>query len=344
MRHDCFARVSGIEDRIINMSNVTAVVLTIGEETTQRAIDSVEHQTVLPEEITVIRDVVPFHKALNLGASKVKTDFFIQVDSDMVLDRNCLEDLRKCMGETVGIAVGQLRDSIIKKVVGIKIFRRECFEKVQFKDSISPDTDFYDDIVGYGWNRAVALKFEGKGKELWHTFGEHRPEYTPLYTYSKFLLYGGRCRYRKSPGGVRLHFQQLQQSKHDASWIAQIAMAHGVFLEVEKDSLKPYSESEDFILLHEFVKSENSWDVVDDDISALSVLAPRAVFEKYYKLGIDLRRHGAFPVLKHYLDVLSGTEDISVFIARVALCHGLFFNEYNVTEFKISFNLLEEFL
>ncbi len=326
------------------MSDVTALVLTMGENTTQRAIDSLGSQTLSPEEITVIKDVTPFHRALNLGASKVKTDFFIQVDADMVLDRSCLEDLRKCMDENVGVVLGRLRDPMVGRIAAVKIFRRECFEKVQFKDSISPDTDFCDDILEYGWSKTCAVRFAGKCKELWHTFGEHRPEYTPLYTYSKFLLCGRRYRYRKALGSMRRHFEQLQDSKHDASWIARIAMAHGVFSEVEKDSLKPYSVSEGFIFLDEFVKTENIWDVVDAGIRALSALSPRAVFEKYYKLGIHIRKHGAFPVLKHYLDVLSRTKDISVFIARLALCHGLFFKEYNVTEFESSFNLLEELL
>jgi hypothetical protein len=96
------------------MSDITAIVLTIGEETTDCAIDSLKRQTVLPEEIIVIRNVTPFHKALNLGVSKVRAEFFIQVDADMILDENCLEDLRERMTENVGIAMGQLRDSIQK--------------------------------------------------------------------------------------------------------------------------------------------------------------------------------------------------------------------------------------
>ena len=51
------------------MTDITAVLLTIGEETTQRAIDSVKKQTLPPQEIIIIENVTPFHKALNLGAS-----------------------------------------------------------------------------------------------------------------------------------------------------------------------------------------------------------------------------------------------------------------------------------
>ena len=143
---------------------------------------------------------------------------------------------------------------------------------------------------------------------------------------------------------MRWLFQELEKSKHDASWMARIAMAHGVFLEDEKDSLKPYAGSEAFIFLDEFLRSGNSWDAVEDDVSALSALTPRAVFEKYYKLGIDLRRHGAFPVFRRYVDALGASKDIPFFIARLALCHGLFFKQHYVLEFERPFRLLSELL
>ena len=95
------------------MKDITAVVLTLGDETTQRAIDSLERQTVLPEETIIIGNVTPFHKAINLGASKVKTPFIIQVNSDMILDENCLEDPRKSMADNVGVVIGQLMDPLM---------------------------------------------------------------------------------------------------------------------------------------------------------------------------------------------------------------------------------------
>ena len=39
--------------------NVTGLVLSIGEKYTQRAINSLKQQTVLPKEIVVVRGVTP---------------------------------------------------------------------------------------------------------------------------------------------------------------------------------------------------------------------------------------------------------------------------------------------
>ena len=98
------------------MSDITAVVLSIGEETTARAIDSVRRQGLPAKEIVTVQNVSPFYKALNTGASKVNTEFFVQVDSDMILDENCLEDLRACMTGDVGLVLGGLRDPLMGRV------------------------------------------------------------------------------------------------------------------------------------------------------------------------------------------------------------------------------------
>jgi asparagine synthase (glutamine-hydrolysing) len=121
--------------------DVSAVVLTTGEPTTQGAIDSLRRQTAPLSDIIVVRDVAPFHKAMNAGVEQVKTTFFVQVDADMVLDDHCVAALREEMRD-IGIIVGHLRDPLIGRVVGIKLFRTAVFQATMFQDSISPDTDF----------------------------------------------------------------------------------------------------------------------------------------------------------------------------------------------------------
>ena len=61
--------------------DVTALVLTRGELTIREAVNSLYHQTMPLRDIVMVRDVVPFHKAINAGAARVKTPFFVQVDA-----------------------------------------------------------------------------------------------------------------------------------------------------------------------------------------------------------------------------------------------------------------------
>ena len=327
------------------MSDITAIILTIGEETTQRAIYSAKNQTLPPEEIIIINNITPFHRALNLGASKVKTEFFIQVDSDMILDENCLEDLRKCIVKNTGIAVGHLRDPLIGRVSSIKMFRKECFERVQFKNSISPDTDFRHDIWQHGWTTVYALRFFCKSnKKLWHTFGEHRPNYTPHYTFSKYLLEGRRYRYMKDLGGLIWHLGELKNSDHSVSLIAQVAMAHGIFTVEEKDLLNPYLKNEDFGFLERFMTSAGSYNLNKLEILHFYIFNPKKMFKKYYKLGINLKRANAFPAFKYCMDILNKSHDYFSWMAKIGLCHGLFPEDYSEDTFNKEYDMLNELI
>lgn len=326
------------------MSNITAVLLTIGEETTQRAIDSIKRQTLQPEEIIIIENITPFHKALKLGASKVKSEFFVQVDSDMILDEDCFEKLRGCMRQNLGIVAGHLRDPLTGRACCIKMYRKECFEYVHFSDSISPDTDFREDILKHGWMAVYALRFVGKFKMLWHTFGEHRPDYTPLYTFSKYSLEGKRSRYRKKVGDMISKLTKLKDSSHEVALIAQIAMCYGIFMKEETDMLKPFTESEDFNFLERFLKSPGSYEINKFKPLDLLFHTPKTVFKEYYKLGIDLRKANASPAFKYILDLLNKSHDDFAWIAKVGLCHGLFSEDYSKEVFEKDYIILKEFV
>jgi hypothetical protein len=326
------------------MSDVTAVVLTLGEETTQRALRSVEGQSLAPQETIVVADTIPFHAALNRGALHVKSAYFVQVDSDMVLDEHCFQMLRKCMAPSVGLAAGHLRDPLMGRVCCVKMFRRECFDKVQFKDSISPDTDFINDISRYGWNLVYALRFGRDPKALWHTFGEHSPNYTPQYTYSKYLMEGGRYRHRGNLGGLLWHLRQLRNSTHSAALVAQIAMAHGVFSAEEKDLLGSPMADTGLCLLMDFLGSEGECDIEKLDVLPLLTRRTREVLKRFLLLGMDLRKRGSPESFRHCMDVLSESDHALAWVARVGLCHGLLTQSYSRARFDHEYQLLRRLL
>ena len=326
------------------MSNITAVVLTVGEETTQRAINSVKEQTLPADDIIVIENVTPFHKALNWGASRVQTEFFVQVDADMILDPCCLQMLGQCMAPNVGIALGRLRDPMIGRTVGIKMFRKACFEKLQFPDSISPDTDFRDKLSDYGWARVSVLRFSGEDKELWHTLGEHRPTYSPHYTFSKYLLLGGRYRYRKTLSGFLQHMRRLQDNKHAMALIAQIALAHGAFLEEERDLLGPYGKDRQFEFFERFSQSRERLKLNKLRLLLSLYASPKLAFKKYYQLGISLRKAAAYTDFINWLDVVNRSRYSFALIAKLGLCHGIFLESYDDATFQREYVMLKKLL
>jgi glycosyltransferase involved in cell wall biosynthesis len=302
---------------------ITAVILTTGELTTQRAVDSVRRQTIPVNEI-IVRDVRPFHRALNAGAAQVATPFFVQVDADMILDPGCVATLRAAMKADVGISVGRLRDQLMQQVVGIKMFRTACFEIAQFRDSISPDTDFVDDIEREGWRTVYVGKRGRFAIAPWKALGEHSPDYSPAYTYRKYLMEGRRYRYRSSVGGLRGHLSQLGTSQHPSALAAQVALARGFFRELQRDTLGREEGDDEFELLRQFLAIAD----LRGPTSAIGTiieshemsLADR--FRFYFGIGRAAFKAADPSTFLRHMAHLNGEVE-NGWISRLALCHGL---------------------
>ena len=87
------------------------------------------------------------------------------------------------------------------------------------------------------------------------TLGEHRPAYTPAYTYRKHLLEGRRYWHRGAPRGLRWRLGALEASPHPLAPLAQLALSHGIFLPAESDELKPLTDEPRAAWLHALLAS-----------------------------------------------------------------------------------------
>jgi glycosyltransferase involved in cell wall biosynthesis len=325
-------------------SDVSAVVLTIGEPTTQRALDSLTRQTLRPAEVVIVKDVRPIHKAINEGAARVTTPFFVQVDSDMVLDPDCIEQLRKRMRPKMGEVVGMLRDPLMGQVMGVKLYRTECFRQVSMPDSITPDTDHYQLIRARGWKGTLARRGLRTRLNEVLALGEHSPSYTPDYTYHKYLLEGRRYHYRQSHLGIRWHFAKLERSTHRSALIAQIGLAHGVFLDSSEDLLGRKDVLGDhFIDLERFF--DNSLEAASAVTTRPAAKVSAELYSSYFKLGRSLFEERKPRALEEVVRALGGTRgDDAAWIAKIALFRGIIGCESESHGHKSDFAVLQEFL
>ena len=271
-----------------NGPEVTAVILTIGEPTLERARESVLRQTYAVSEIVVVDDVYPFHHAVNSGAARVRTPFFVQVDSDMILDDDCIENLVARTASNVGSVVGHLRDSLYGRLEAIKMYRTACFADGGLPDSISPDTDFHDSMQRNGWVTVYALRYDNREPFVWHTFGEHRPDYTPFFGYARHAVVGRRWRYRGNAAALRNHFETLHASDHPVALISHVALGHGLFLPGENDLLSRYESDADFERIRDlFARDKGPGSRRLRARRRMPALSAKAVFRRSYRRGID---------------------------------------------------------
>jgi glycosyltransferase involved in cell wall biosynthesis len=304
-------------------NDVSAVVLTVGEPTTAEAIESLHRQTLPLRDIIVVRDVTPFHKALNAGAAQVKTRFFVQVDADMSLDSHCIAALRSGVHRRAGIVVARLRDALTQEVIGIKLFRTACFAGTAFRDSISPDTDFVSETERRGWRTVFIGEPAASDPDRWATFGEHRPNYTPRYTFQKHVLEGMRYRYRRTVPGLRWRLARLERSPHPAALIAQIGLAHGLLQEGDEDRLGAGHSVEHFAGVERFLQQSGA--TGPRVVSAPGTEVPiEEQFRILYRLGIELRAADDRPTFARLMQELDdGDRAGTGWIGKVALCRGL---------------------
>ncbi len=326
------------------MNDITAVVLSVGERTTERAIRSVRRQSVEAKELLVIRDITPYYRAMNHAASRVKTDYFVVVDADMVLDKNCVEQLRENMLDGVGIAMGALRDPLMGTENGIKMYNKKCFEKARFKNTVSSDTDFFDDICKHGWKvkRISESTDDDRFKRNIHTFGDHLPEYDEVYVFRRYFLLGRRYHYRNDPQNLKKRLFRLAEVNHEYSAVAQIALAHGIFSNDNGDMLNPllYIANEDFRTLKKFIKSNKEGSMHGMSIETKGSMNTEELFRFYYKLAIEFKAPGTFGRFNEYMKRVDEIHNAEAWIAKIGLAEGIFSGSFCEDEVKQKFNHL----
>ena len=300
------------------MNDVTALVLTLGERTLQRALRCLDSQTLGVADIVTVRGLTPFHVAFNAGLSRVETEFFVQVDADMALYPACIEVLRENMAEGVAIVTGPLRDPLFGRQIGVKLFRVSAFDEVGYPNTLSPDTDFNRYLTRRGWEIKYMLNRADQSGE----FGEHAPIYTRAYAYHRFLILGARYRYRRSPETFQWRYRNLSKSRHPLSLPVRVAMAHGLFTSYCQDMLTPVTMSDDCRFIYRFLSRCASSSGRRQGTSLEGSLT--TVFQRFFELGKAYRRLNTAADFIQQLCRLESDDRMASWVARIALCEGIF--------------------
>jgi len=327
--------------------SVSAVVLSVGETTTDRAIESVKNQSIPVSEIIVIRDEMPFHRALNKGAAQVRSRFFVQVDADMILDRECIDALLACASDDVGIVAGYLRDPLIGWRCCIKLFRTACFAQVAFRNTVSPDTDFVQEIEAQGFAIVYAVRLNHDQPEFRRTFGQHNPDYTISYTFRKHLIEGRRYTYRNNFPSFRWLIEQLERRQDEISFTAQVATAHGLFLGGRHDQLTPEWNDDDQAIWLSFMQRLGTNEANKTKLLLAFLIfafSPAGSYKRHYRLGMALGQYGTSCESQDWLHRMGGADSNARAIAKIGYCHGLCQSRFESQEACENFDFVRKFV
>lgn len=163
------------------MSDLTIFVITTGEESFDECIGAVKRQDlagIREPGIEIIKDIFPVHEAFNEMHRRSKTPYFIQVDADVILDKDAVALLYKAIrraGPFVYAAYGQLYEEGFGPGGSVRCWKRSIFNLFRFRDRRATDRDFYNRAMLLGLHRINVNK----------TLGLHKPRQSDLLDYWK---------------------------------------------------------------------------------------------------------------------------------------------------------------
>lgn len=135
---------------------ITMVLMTCGEETEEDCLKSIEP---FKDKISLkeVRNICPQIKALNQMISLVETEFFVPLDSDMILEKNAYERIRNAIerhkhDEKWHSILFPLWDTLTeKKILALKILRTKIAKEHMFLESATPDVEHYQRLTNLGF-------------------------------------------------------------------------------------------------------------------------------------------------------------------------------------------------
>ena len=130
-------------------------VLTVGDPAYEHCMTALNAQ---PDRFPMycIKDVAPFSAAFQLAIDNCRTEFFIQVDEDMILFRGALEAMERTMlsaPANVGMICFHLYDDDLgHPIQGVKIFRRAALEGTHSNDVQTSEMDLLGQMNARGFD------------------------------------------------------------------------------------------------------------------------------------------------------------------------------------------------
>ncbi|ULA63108.1 MAG: Glycosyltransferase [Nitrospira sp.] len=176
------ARLAEAEPITVSAASVstTVFVLTVDDPACPSCLEALRKQEGPPFKLDIIRNVSPFSAAAQRMIADCDTEFFIQVDEDMMLNPDAvatMEGIMRKAPETVGMVCFHLYDEDRECAIqGVKIYRMALLKRVSFRDLKASEMNLLDQMGEQGIRWILHPD----------VLGRHGTIYTPASIYRRY--------------------------------------------------------------------------------------------------------------------------------------------------------------
>ncbi|MBA5868777.1 MAG: glycosyltransferase [Nitrospira sp. CR2.1] len=202
----------------------TIFILTVDDPAFPACKAAVDAQQGGPFHVEIIRNVAPFSAAAQRTIAECRTEFFIQVDEDMILTPDAatrMTDLMRRAPADVGMVCFHLYDEDRAcRTQGVKIYRTAAMKPFAFQDVTASEMDLFDQMSQHGVRWVLHPDVLGRQGTL----------YTPDTIYRRYkTLYEKDIRqWNTLTSDIRRKADQFRTTGDLIALFALLGAAHGI--------------------------------------------------------------------------------------------------------------------
>jgi GT2 family glycosyltransferase/2-polyprenyl-3-methyl-5-hydroxy-6-metoxy-1,4-benzoquinol methylase/tetratricopeptide (TPR) repeat protein len=204
--------------------STTVFVLTVGDPAVDACKKALTNQSGTRFRTTVLKDICPFSAAAQKMITDCATEFFIQVDEDMILQPDAVATMEAAMQRApkdVGMIYFHLYDEDREcPIQGVKIYRTELMKRVSFRDLKASEMNLLDQMgeQGIRWTLHPDV------------LGRHGTVYTPETIYRRYkTMYEKDIRqWNCLTSDVRQKADRFRETGDPLQLFALLGAVHGI--------------------------------------------------------------------------------------------------------------------
>jgi len=239
---------------VVHLDDLTVYIISSGEDTENDCVAALQAQSC-SFKIEFIRNVCPMSKAFQSMPDRCSTKFFLQVDADMILEKEAVYKLYTAIVNSpfwIYCITGQLFEEGFGVGGAVKCWKKSLFNFISFRNKRTVDRDLYSRLRWFGL----------RTRKITDVLGIHRPRHSDFSLYLKAKSDVEKWRYLKRPSNryaLSLIEEVLDQeniSPYQLLGVLTGAITIRSRVELSKDSLLEASRFNNILFL--FYQSSNS--------------------------------------------------------------------------------------